>query len=115
MNPPVPLSIRTTHLPGSVQVLHLRGQLDSLTGPLLGTALEQAERGPAQRIVIDLSGISFIASAGIGSLMAMHQRLRQARRSLHLAGATANVREVLALLGIPQVIPTHTHVIDALT
>jgi len=66
------------------------------------------------KVVLDLSGVNSIDSAGIGEL-AFLQSLAQTRRAeLKYAGANGTVRELLDLTNLNSVLEIHPSVCDAL-
>ncbi|MHA3701235.1 STAS domain-containing protein [Jatrophihabitans sp. YIM 134969] len=65
---------------GDAVTVRVAGELDMATAPALGAALDRlAERAPAL-VVVELSGVTFLGSAGLGVLV-------QARRDLAAAGS----------------------------
>jgi anti-anti-sigma factor len=58
-------SLTASHL-GSCRVLSLRGELDEVAAPIVGEAIEE-ERGTP--LIVDLSDLEFICSAGIHVLL----------------------------------------------
>src|SRR4051794_30364968 len=62
------------------------GELDLATVDQLRTALERAE-ADARELVIDLRGLEFLDSTGLGELMAAQRRAREAGRHLVLLKA----------------------------
>ncbi len=60
------LTFRKTE--GQVRVLHLAGKLDAQTQALLMQAARAELAAGARYLLIDLHGVDFIASAGLGAL-----------------------------------------------
>ncbi|TAN49981.1 MAG: anti-sigma factor antagonist [Methylococcaceae bacterium] len=92
-------------LPGNITHLVLKGRLD-----LAGTqAIEQpfsfATTLHASNIVVDLSGVSFLASIGIRLLMTSARAQANRGGKLVLAAPQPLVRKVLETAGIDQLIP----------
>ena len=58
-------------------VIELSGELDLANSPKLETAILDAEASEIGRIVIDLSGLTFVDSSGLAVLLAAHARSRQ--------------------------------------
>lgn len=61
------------------------GELDASTCPALGEVLRTAVRDHEGDVVLDLDGIAFMDSSGLGVLLNAHRRLTRAGRTLHLA------------------------------
>ena len=57
-------------------ILDVRGEIDAQTGPQLEAAAAEAQRQGARHLVLDLSGVSFMGSAGMRALIAIDEMLR---------------------------------------
>jgi anti-sigma B factor antagonist len=72
------MEITTSTAPGEVQVtlLHLKGDLDASTeGQVVQRARELVEQG-ARRLVVDLSGVGYLSSAGVRALHKVYLLVR---------------------------------------
>ena len=58
---------------GAAVVLHVTGELDLLTTPVLSQACETALRRRPPVLVIDLTGVTFLASVGMSAIVAAHE------------------------------------------
>jgi anti-anti-sigma factor len=93
----------------SVCLVRLAGELDSATAPpLIGFLRDTTVRDPAH-LVLDLAGVRFLASAGIGIIMSAQQNADGIRGRLHLIGVTDNlvVARVLDLTGVRRFLDIH--------
>jgi anti-sigma B factor antagonist len=54
----------------------------------------------ARKIVVDLSGLEVIDSAGLGELVVVHMWIRASGCSLKLAGANPRIRQLLELTNL---------------
>ena len=90
---------------GTVQVLRLSGRLDSASSPELERSLRDALAGG--RLVVDLSALDFISSAGLRVLLLAAKQLRAATPPgrLVMAGVRGNVREVFEMSGFLTLFP----------
>ena len=68
---------------------------------------------PNSKLVLDLSGVSAIDSAGIGELALLHTLGVEKNASLKYAGATSQVRGLLNLTNLDRVLEMHPSVEDA--
>ena len=68
----------------------------------------------ARQVVIELSGLEAIDSAGLGELVVVHMWIRAARCSLKLAGANPRIRQLLELTNLLSVFDVHPTLDDAL-
>ncbi|MBC7375098.1 MAG: STAS domain-containing protein [Frankiales bacterium] len=95
-------------------VVALSGELDAHTAAQLRTLLaEQLLAGPGN-LVLDLSALSFIDSAGLATLIAADKGTRRAGMKLVLAAPAPAVRKVLKITGIDGVLATKDTVDEAL-
>jgi anti-sigma B factor antagonist len=93
------LSILATREP-DVLVLELRGELALASAPVLNQRLRQEEAlGLAGRVVIDLSGVEFLDSAGLHALLNAQRRLRQCGSGLFLRRGPRAVQRVFQITG----------------
>lgn len=56
-------------------------------------------------LVLDLQGVTFIDSSGLGAIVGTFQAIRQAGGSLYLYGIQPSVQMVIELVGLDQVLP----------
>jgi anti-sigma B factor antagonist/stage II sporulation protein AA (anti-sigma F factor antagonist) len=92
---------------GDVQVIRLIGRLDSANSPELERALrEQLDAGCA-RLLLDLSALDYISSAGLRVVLLAGKalRTRQPVGRLALAGVRGMVREVFEMSGFLALFP----------
>jgi anti-sigma B factor antagonist len=82
-------------------VLGVRGEIDVATAPVLRTALTRVVASGATTVTVEMSGVTFLDSSGIGVLLGAHRRLREERDgSLRVTGARETVRRVLDITGL---------------
>lgn len=81
---------------GAVAVFRVTGEIDCDTGEALRARVVEATRRGC-RAVVDLSGVTFLDSAGISQLLLTHRALNERSSTMALVGATGMVREVLAI------------------
>ena len=68
----------------------------------------------ARQVIVELSGLEAIDSAGLGELVVVHMWIRAARCSLKLAGANPRIRQLLELTNLLSVFDVHPTLDDAL-
>jgi anti-sigma B factor antagonist len=84
-------------------VLSLRGYLDAHTVNDFESFMDQAiERGQVHYLV-DISGLNYMSSAGIGAIMSLTQRLRRADGDLVLLQPSEKVFRILEKLGFTKI------------
>ena len=77
-------------------VVTLTGELDLSTVPALRGCLAPLEG----RVIVDLRGVSFLDSSGIGALVAARKALSNRGGDLTLRAPSSRVRRVLELTGL---------------
>jgi len=92
----------TTH-PG-VTVVALSGEIDGTGAQELGARLVREFELGHNRIVLDMSGVSYLNSAGIGELAMAAKRARSLQGDLALCGLQDRVRRVLELVRMDQLL-----------
>jgi anti-sigma B factor antagonist len=94
-------------------VVRVAGELDLATAPELSNVLEGLER-ECRRIVLDVSGLTFIDSTGLRLAVIEHDHATMDGFEFAIAGATGPVLEVLRLTGLDVALPLAPDVASAL-
>jgi anti-sigma B factor antagonist len=86
---------------GDVTTVAPIGDIDLATAPPLEQALADAAEGEAVgRIEVDLSGVEFLDSSGIASLLRGYRLAEAAGLGYRIFGASGMVRQILELTGV---------------
>jgi anti-anti-sigma factor len=85
-------------------VIALAGELDLATSSELATKLEELAGQPHRPVIVDLSHLTFLDSSGIALLVAESRRRVDSGGRLVLAGPTGEVRRVLEIARISEVV-----------
>jgi anti-anti-sigma factor len=80
-------------------VVAVSGELDVATSQVLEHELAKLH---AENVVVDLRGLTFIDSTGLGVLMRTHQLASQAGRRFGLVRGNGQVDRLLTLSGLEQ-------------
>ena len=110
--------LRISSFPGATAtppVLELSGELDLDTVPHIDRFLRR-RLGPLyhqDHLVIDLAGTTFVDSSFIAFLVRLLTDQRARRKELVLVRPAGQVRRVLALVGLPNVVPVFESVDEA--
>ncbi len=99
---------------GDATLVVLRGELDIATSPQLRDELVGVI-ADGRRIVVDLEGLDFIDSVGLGILVSGLKRSRSAGGDLELVCANRVILQPLELTGLDQTFKLHALREDALT
>ena len=98
----------TTTTRGDVTVISLSGNL--MGGPdasALNTKLHELVDGGARRVVVDLGGVQFMNSSGLGLLIGGATTLRTAGGSLKIAAASEKILTLIKITKLGSVFETH--------
>ncbi len=97
------LTVRTRETgPGAI-TLSLQGPLDGQTSGLLDQTIERMLDGPLKVLVLDMQGVDFITSAGIGTIMKAKTSLKKRKAELALVNLQLQVQKVFEII---RVLPT---------
>jgi anti-sigma B factor antagonist len=108
------IGLVVTHPADGVHVLHVDGELDTVTAPALAESLREQLSSGCQSLVIDLAAVEFLGSSGLAAL-AEALELAGDTTKLVLAG-TANhlVARPLEITGMTSLFDVYPTVPDAL-
>jgi stage II sporulation protein AA (anti-sigma F factor antagonist) len=111
-NTPPALSAASITTAGLIQVITLTGEIDTDTAAVLTQALAATSE---DCVVLDLSHVTFMDSAGINTLLRAHRTLTAAGRHLRLAAPAPLVLRVLRLTGLDVFLDCRPTLGEALT
>ena len=109
------LEVQTHQVDNGVTVVAPTGRLDVAGAPALKDAISEALKNGQPRVVLDMEGISFVDSTGLGSVIAALKQIRSSQGDLRLAAPNQQVRVVLELTTLDRVFPYYSTVEEALT
>lgn len=101
------MEISDEALAGGVHRISLSGRMDLQGAQRIDVRLAGMTAAPRKAIVIDLSGVTFLASIGIRSLLLAAKGVEGRGGHVALTGASPLVRKVLETAGIDTIIPLH--------
>jgi len=84
-----------------ISIIYLKGYLDAHTAPEFENALQSLVDEGRVRIVVNLSELSYISSAGLGVFMGFIEDIRSKEGDIKLAEPNEKVFRVFDLLGFP--------------
>ena len=94
-------------LGGGVAVLHLDGRLNMVSAARLREAVTSTVAQGHTRIAVDLAGVDFMDSSGLGALISGLKTTRQAGGDLRIAAPSEQVKLVLQLTNMERVLSAH--------
>jgi anti-sigma B factor antagonist len=96
---------------GNSLVTRLSGKLSLET---VHNFIQTMRPEPAEHLVLEMSGVSFLDSAGVGALVSLFVHRRNAGKSFALAGLTTQGMAVLQVAGLTKLLPNFPTVEAAL-
>ncbi len=96
---------------GNSLVTRLNGRLSLET---VHNFIQALRPEPAEHLVLDMSGVSFLDSAGVGALVSLFVHRRNGGKSFAIAGLTQQGMAVLQVAGLVKLLPNFVTVEAAL-
>ncbi|QXC61525.1 STAS domain-containing protein [Aquihabitans sp. G128] len=91
--------------PGATSTITLVGELDPATAPQLEEAIDGLlGDGTVDRVVLDLTGLTFLDSSGLRVFVTARQSLADRGGELALRGPSANTQRLLDITGLGELI-----------
>jgi anti-sigma B factor antagonist len=108
------MPIESKRVPGGTAVIVLSGRL------VLGRELEQIDTTVKSLLelgdrcfVLDATGLEYLDSAAVGSLVASLSNVKKAGGELRLAGASQRIMRVFTITGVDKLIQSYPTVAEA--
>lgn len=96
----------------SWNVLTLRGEVDIYTAPRLKGAVVECLEQRGNRLLVDLRGVDFIDSTGLGVLIGGVKRINEGNSEMALVCTKGSILRLLAITGLDKVFPIYRDVVD---
>ena len=93
-----------TRQAGAYTVVEVTGEFDVYTAPVLEESLGELVDGGQRDIVVDLSGVTFMDSTGLGLLIKALKWTREKDGSLRIVANTEKVLKVFRVTGLDSVL-----------
>ena len=90
---------------GDAVELALGGDLDMSATFALEPVIDRVLAGEPSGLVLDLEGVPFVDSSGLGLLIATHERADRAGVAMEIAGAGPEIQRVFHIAGLDGVLP----------
>ena len=88
---------------GDYEVLSVRGEIDAFTSPMLRERLVALLDRGHYRLVVDLEGVDFMDSTGLGVLVSCLKRTKEHDGELMLVCTSPQILRVLSITGLDRV------------
>ena len=98
----------------SCDLVAVKGRVDSSTAPKLTEALEGITGDGRYKIVLDMSGLEYMSSAGFRALLSSQRVCKRYNRGeIVLAVVPARVQDALELAGFTELFKTYDDTVEA--
>jgi anti-anti-sigma factor len=109
------MELQYSELDNGIRLIKLNGNLDIMGVNALDVKFTGYCSGEKARVLVDLSGVDYLASIGIRLLTSNAKSLLSRGGKMVLLNPTPEVKEVLEMTGIPAVIPMYDNLESAQT
>ena len=82
---------------GKVKIVGLRGRLDANSSPLVEKQLQTLTNRGEDRVVLNLSELTYISSLGLRVFIAVAKNIQKANGKLALAGLNDHIYEIFKI------------------
>lgn len=110
----VPLIVEVHTDQGGASVVEVVGEVDATSVEQLRPELNRLADAGRIRVILDLSGVTFLDSSGLGALVSCHRRLQLLGGRLRLVCRNDLVLRVFRLTGLDKVMPISATLEEAL-
>ena len=111
---PDKLKIALDRRADGVAVVRFTGRLDFTSAPEARDQFAAAIAAGQRKLIVDLSKVGFVDSAGLGSLIGGMRAARQAGGDLRIANPSEQSKMLLSLTSLDQVLKIHPTIEEAL-
>lgn len=109
-----PLKIESRIEEDGTAVLSLAGEVDVSNVEQVREAAVKLLEGNGKRLILDLSGVEYMDSSGLGMLVGLLKRQRESGGVLAIAGHQPRVQRLFEITGLKQVFELYDDVAGAL-
>jgi len=99
---------------GPTTVVKLIGSANMVTSSDLKDQLLKLVKNEPNRLLLDLSGLEFISSVGLGAIIAAHIRCRHHNSSIELIAPQPDIHDLLTVTNLTSLFTVHKSLADAL-
>ena len=95
-------------LPDDLCIVGVEGRLDQTLTPELEAELERVLVSGQHRIIVDMSGVTYINSGGLRCLVTAWRKAQHEGGGIVLAGLTPRVGEIVSMIGFDKVFDVYS-------
>ena len=110
---PPPFKLDVEKLPSSNEALTVYTANGKLSLETVNQFLPGLRAETAQRVVLDMSGVTFLDSAGVGALVSLFVSRRNQGKEFGLAALPPQASAVVTVAGLQNLLPIYKSVADA--
>lgn len=99
-----------------VTVISVQGEVDVYTAPKLREEIHRKMDEGANRVVVDLAGVAYMDSSGLGVLIGALKRARESGGDLVVSSPNARISRILEVTGLSRIFnvrPTNEEAVEA--
>jgi anti-sigma B factor antagonist len=100
-----PLELERRQDSGGRDIVVVRGEIDVATSGALREELYAVMDGGSKALVVDLSGVGFVDSSGLGVLVGSLKHMRERDGELTIAGLAQPALRVFEITGLTELFP----------
>lgn len=93
----------TSTAEGECTTVHVAGEIDVYTAPALRRQLDEEIQRGCRDLVVDLGGVTFLDSTGLGVLVGRLKLIRAQGGMMRIVGAQERVLKVFTITGLDRV------------
>jgi len=101
------LQLDSEQLDNNSVLVKLTGRLDIQGAQEIDLPLTVIASSGAEKVLLDVSGVSFLASLGLRSLLSAAKTMSRRGGKMALVSPKANVMEILTVSGVSSLIPIY--------
>jgi anti-anti-sigma factor len=88
-------------------IVHLRGRAGFDQTPILDCCMDEIRENLQPRILLDLTELNYIGSAGLAAFVRLKQAVEPRQRKVMLAGLNPMVLDLLETAGLTRIFPVY--------
>jgi anti-sigma B factor antagonist len=96
-----------------VQLFEVVGRVDSTNASELGDVMDKTVDSGNSNLVLDLSGVEYMSSAGLREMVRVLKRVKRGGGDLRIANPSERVKEVLELAGLDTIFEVYPTQVEA--